>query len=430
MSKPPSPMAFGHPLLSALQVKRINPLAFVALGMVAIPVLFVFCSILTPKQMMNAGAGSNMFEVPQTSKPPQLSKSAALPQLTVAPPQVAPAAAPAPEPAARVVELVPTAPSFPSSTAPARAAESAQSERRREAFLSAVGSSMRPAQSGGGAEPVLAQAAPDPYNAAIAQVLGRYPTQPGASPDTQLISAGQSRAAGKLAAAELAANPAGPDRNEHVLLAVPEPPRSPYILSEGTVVPCVLEAGINSDLPGMLRARVSRAVYDSATGRYLLLPQGTLVSGQYDSAVAYGQSRLLVKAERLVFPDSSSLDLQGMPVGDPLGMAGFTGKVNRRLFATFGSALLLGAISGGTQVGQGSFDRSQGESPRQILAAAASQNVSEVSSEMVRRQLAVQPTIEIQPGYQFNLVVSKDIIFAEPWQPTYFESESKDLIYR
>jgi type IV secretory pathway VirB10-like protein len=168
--------------------------------------------------------------------------------------------------------------------------------------------------------------------------------------------------------------------------------------------------------------------------------QGTLVSGQYDSVLAFGQSRWIVKAQRLIFPDSSSLDLQGMPVGGPFGIAGFAGKVNRRLWTTFGSALLLGAISGGVQVSQGSFEGSgrRGESPREILAASEAQNVSQVSSEIVRRQLWVQPTIELQPGYQFAMVVSKDIVFAGPWQPTYYESQSQsddprnsqDRIYR
>jgi type IV secretion system protein TrbI len=206
---------------------------------------------------------------------------------------------------------------------------------------------------------------------------------------------------------------------DRVLAKRLEPPPAPFTLTEGTVVPCVLESGINSDLPGVLRARVSRTVYDSATGKVVLIPQGTLLSGEYQSVVAFGQSRLLVKGERLVFPDASSFSLESMPLADEEGYAGFDGDVDNHYIRTFGSAFLLGAISAGVQLGQGSFDDdssvSDGETPREILAAAVSQQIGQVGAEVTRRNLDVQPTITVAPGKRFNVVVNKDMVFPGPY---------------
>ncbi len=198
---------------------------------------------------------------------------------------------------------------------------------------------------------------------------------------------------------------------------------SPYMLSEGTVLPCVLEGGINSDLPGAIRARVSENVYDSATGRFLLIPQGTLLSGEYQSTVTFGQSRVLVAGKRLIFPDASSLRLSGMPLVDLQGFSGFEDQVDRHFWRTFGSAVLMAAISSGMQISQGSFDNgssgSDGESPREILAAALAQQLGQVSSEVIRKNLGVQPTIRIRPGYRFNVMVMQDIVLPGPYAPTY-----------
>ena len=200
-------------------------------------------------------------------------------------------------------------------------------------------------------------------------------------------------------------------------------PESAYIVSEGSVIPCVLEGGINSDLPGPIRARVRENVYDTPTGRFLLIPQGTLLTGVYDSVISYGQSRVLLVGKRLIFPDASSIRLEGMPLLDTEGYAGLKDKLNRHYVRTFGSAILLAAISGGVQISQGGNESrvdSQSEDIRETLSAALGQQLGQVSSEMIQRNLRVQPTIEIRPGTRFNLHVMQDLVLPGPYQSRYF----------
>ena len=122
-----------------------------------------------------------------------------------------------------------------------------------------------------------------------------------------------------------------------------ERPRSPYTLFAGTILPCVMTQGINSDLPGQIGCMISQNVYDTVTGRHLLLPQGTKVIGTYDSRIAYGQSRVLVVWTRLLRPDGSTLSLDGMPGIDLSGYAGLTGHVNNHYLRLLGG-VVLGSI--------------------------------------------------------------------------------------
>ena len=218
------------------------------------------------------------------------------------------------------------------------------------------------------------------------------------------------------------------DRKQPDFPLVLERPNSPYLVSEGSVIPCVLEGGIHSDLPGPLRARVREPIYDTPTGRFLLIPQGTLLTGTYDSAISHGQSRVLVVANRLIFPDASSLRLRGMPLIDPEGFTGLRDRVNHHLLRTFGSAILMAAISGGAQISQGGHEARtdrDSESVRETLAAALGQQLSQVSSELVGRNLQVPPTIEIRPGTLFHVHVLQDLILPGPYEPRYLAAPER-----
>jgi len=181
---------------------------------------------------------------------------------------------------------------------------------------------------------------------------------------------------------------------------------SPYELKMGSVIPGVLISGINSQLPGMVIGQVSDNVYDSATGRYLLIPQGTRLVGSYSSNVVYGQNRVLVAWNRIIFPNGDTLNIEAMNGTDQAGYAGFEDKVNNHYFRIFGSALLISMIGGEISFSNGKFSVNQ-----QASSTQGQTTISQTGNTMLNKNLEVAPTIEIRPGYQFNIFVTKDISF-------------------
>lgn len=206
---------------------------------------------------------------------------------------------------------------------------------------------------------------------------------------------------------------------DEVLEHLVRPSITPYEVKAGSLVPAVLITQANSDLPGQLIAQVRENVFDTATGAHLLIPQGTRAIGVYDSVVAFGQERVLVAWQRLIFPNGSSLNLGSMPGTDLAGAAGFHDRVQRDYLRIFGSAILLSAISAGLQISQGTFSAANQATDtadlREILAAALGQNLGELGTEMARRNLNVQPTLEIRSGYRFNIAVMKDLVLPGPY---------------
>lgn len=205
----------------------------------------------------------------------------------------------------------------------------------------------------------------------------------------------------------------GQDKTSAYLSYQKEAARSPYEVKQGTVIPGIMITGINSDLPGQIIAQVSQNVYDSVTGKNLLIPQGTKIVGSYDSFVAIGQERAMVAWRRLIFPDGMSLELLNMPGADQGGYSGFNDQVNNHYFKIFGSAIMLSLVGAGYQISQ---PRSNGEFPsnQEIIAAEVGRQFSQVSGELIRRNMQIQPTIEIRPGYRFVIMVNKDMIL-EPY---------------
>ncbi|MEY9520030.1 type IV secretory pathway VirB10-like protein [Bradyrhizobium japonicum] len=190
------------------------------------------------------------------------------------------------------------------------------------------------------------------------------------------------------------------------------PPRSYYELKRGSVIPATLITGINSDLPGRITAQVSQNVYDSATGHRLLIPQGTKLMGRYDSKISFGQSRVLVIWTDIIFPNGSTLQIGGMAGTDAEGYGGFTDQVDNHYFKTFGSAILLAIIGTGIDM---AAPQSSTLATQQTASDAARRNFAEtfgrVAERTINKNLDVQPTLEIRPGYQFNVLVDQDIVF-------------------
>lgn len=194
------------------------------------------------------------------------------------------------------------------------------------------------------------------------------------------------------------------------------PQQSPYELKRGSVIPATLISGINSDLPGRITAQVSQNVYDSATGHRLLIPQGAKLFGRYDSKVSFGQSRVLVVWTDTIFPDGSTLQIGGMAGTDAQGYGGFHDKVNNHYWRTFGSAALIALIGSGIDA---SVPESSTLATHETASDAARRNFAEsferVAEQTISRNLNVQPTLEIRPGYKFNILVDQDIIFPETY---------------
>ncbi len=188
-------------------------------------------------------------------------------------------------------------------------------------------------------------------------------------------------------------------------------------LKAGTIIPGVMISGLNSDLPGQLIGQVRENVYDSATGTQLLIPAGSRLVGTYDSGVTLGQKRALVGWSRIIFPDSSSISLANMPGADMSGYAGFKDKVDNHYWRIFGNGLLLSVFSAGIQIAQnnGSSSTSDAYDEAAILRAETGRQMGQLGMAMAQRNMSIQPTIEIRPGYQFNVMVTKDIILPT-WQ--------------
>ena len=232
-----------------------------------------------------------------------------------------------------------------------------------------------------------------------------------------------------LSATDSQADPNAPDRDKEQFFnrSGRDEWLSPYTreagrpceIKTGTVIPGIMVSGINSDLPGSLIAQVSQNVYDTATGHHLLIPQGAKLYGVYDSRVVYGQSRVLVAWNRLNFPDGSAVTLGAMPGADISGYAGYEDKVDNHYLRIFGSSLLMSLITGGTSYAMdnvsNSNDYNDGTTVQDAMAASLAAQMGQTTMSLLQKNLNIKPTLEIRPGYQFNVIVTKDVVFQEPY---------------
>ncbi|WP_426107821.1 TrbI/VirB10 family protein [Massilia sp. TSP1-1-2] len=197
----------------------------------------------------------------------------------------------------------------------------------------------------------------------------------------------------------------------------PEAPRSPYELRAGFVIPATLISGINSELPGQIMGQVSHDVYDTPRGKYTLIPQGSRLVGSYTSDVAFGQSRILIGWQRIIFPDGKAMDIGSMPGADSAGYAGLKDQVNNHYVRLFGSAFLMSAVTAGVAMSQP--DRATTNSrptASSAMSEALGQQLGTVTAQLIAKNLNVAPTLEIRPGYRFNVMVTKDMTFSKPYR--------------
>lgn len=187
-------------------------------------------------------------------------------------------------------------------------------------------------------------------------------------------------------------------------------PVSPYVIQAGTIIAGALNSKVSSDLPGQLIGHVTQNVYDSPTGRYLLVPQGSTLFGTYNSSVSFGQQRTQVIWTRLIRPDGESLVLDRIPGADAIGQTGLKDLVDQHWGQLFRAALVTTMLSVGSEAGT-----SWGENNLlQAIRSGASNGFSMVGNRLIDRSMDVQPTLTDRPGLPFTLIVNRDLVL-KPW---------------
>ena len=195
----------------------------------------------------------------------------------------------------------------------------------------------------------------------------------------------------------------GPDSDIYNAHRV-EDPASPFQVMAGTLIPASLVTGINSDLPGTIIAQVTQPVFDTVTGQHLLIPQGSRLIGRYQSEVSFGQDRALVTWDRIIFPDGSSIVISA-PGADAQGYAGLSDRTDHhwgRVFAAAGLATILGIGAELGSDGDGDIERA--------IRRGTTDTINQAGQRVVDRNLGIQPTIRVRPGWPVRVVVTRDLI--------------------
>jgi type IV secretory pathway VirB10-like protein len=228
------------------------------------------------------------------------------------------------------------------------------------------------------------------------------PAQPG--PDDTFTQNGQDR---KLAFvnASVDTRTTSPDR-----VAAPA---STYVVQAGNIIPAALITGIRSDLPGQITAQVTENVFDSPTGRFLLVPQGTRLIGIYDSQVAFGQSRVLLVWTRLIMPNGRSIVLERQP-GATAGYAGLEDEVDNHWVALFKAQLLSTLLGVGSELGSTTGTGSNSD-VISALRRGSSDSLNQTGQKVVQQNLNIQPTLTVRPGFPVRVIVNRDLVL-EPYR--------------
>ena len=259
-----------------------------------------------------------------------------------------------------------------------RAAQERDAARTSSVFLGSGGAR---AVAGAGAEPVSAPGLPAPS--------GQEPAQQAAQGDQ----------AGKRAFMAQEAN------QRTVSVERLTAPASPNIVQAGSIIPAALITGVRSDLPGQITAQVTANVYDSPTGRILLIPQGARLIGEYDSEIAAGQTRVLLAWDRLIMPDGRSIVLERQPGADGAGFAGLQDRVDQHWGNLLKAAAVSTLLGVGAELGADSEDNLT-----RALRRGSQDTINETGQQIVRRQLNVQPTLTIRPGHPLRVVLTRDLV--------------------
>jgi type IV secretion system protein VirB10 len=186
-------------------------------------------------------------------------------------------------------------------------------------------------------------------------------------------------------------------------------PANTVYVGAGTLISAVLLTGINSDLPGMITAQVAETVYDTVSGKHVLIPQGSTLIGEYDSRVTYGQERVLFVWTRVRFPNGSSVSLESMPGTDLSGFAGVRDKVDNHLWKLAQGVVLGSLLGAAAQESYGGGISTANPSLGQLASAGAAQNINSAGQQIVQKDLQVQPTLIVRPGQRVAVFVTKDV---------------------
>lgn len=185
-------------------------------------------------------------------------------------------------------------------------------------------------------------------------------------------------------------------------------PASPSILQAGSVIPAALITGIRSDLPGLVTAQVTQNVYDSPTGRILLIPQGSRLIGDYDADIAFGQRRILLAWNRLILPDGRSVILERQPASDPSGYAGLQDRTNHHWGGVLKAALVSTLLGVGSELGSGNDSNLT-----RAIRRGTQDSFNRAGEQIVSRELDVRPTLTIRPGFAVRVLVTRDLILGD-----------------
>lgn len=188
-----------------------------------------------------------------------------------------------------------------------------------------------------------------------------------------------------------------------------------YTLMTGSVIPAIAISGINSDLPGQVMAQVSINVYDSATGKRILIPQGSKLIGSYDSGTALGQNRLFVAWKRIIFPNGhQSIDIGSMPGSNGAGYSGVKDRVNNHYMKIWSNAIMLSAVGASMSFGT-NRDKNNIYGNNTTFSSELSSNLAatfgQAVAQSIQKNMNISPTLQIRPGYRFNVIVTQDITF-------------------
>ena len=183
---------------------------------------------------------------------------------------------------------------------------------------------------------------------------------------------------------------------------------SPYVVQAGTVIPAALLTGIQSDLPGQVTAQITEHVYDTPTGNFLLIPQGSRLIGQYDSQISFGQKRVLLVWNRIMLPDGKSIVLERQQGADARGFSGLEDEVDYHWWDLIKAAALSTLLSVGAEVGS---DREESDLVR-ALRRGSQDSINNTGQQLVRRQLNIQPTLTIRQGFPVRVIVNRDLVMA------------------
>lgn len=217
-------------------------------------------------------------------------------------------------------------------------------------------------------------------------------------------------------------NATGGDEADMVNPGAVLPQPSECSLFAGDFIPSIMISGLNSDMPGQITAQVAENIYDTKTGKCLVMPKGSRLIGVYDSKIAYMQKRILVAWKRVTFPDGKRYMLRGMPGTDQAGYAGFYNPegVDNHYWQIYSSSAIIGVITGGIQLSQNNTNANvqsggigvttnNDPSVGQSMAGSLGQQMGQAGLNIMNKNVNVQPTLTIPPGYEFNIQITADL---------------------